>query len=83
MKGGGRRKVDNILKLWYAPLIATDLGKYFLPLRLKPMECRWGWGCLVALRTLRIRYSSLFQIDTLSHNMYFHYFHSCSQTGNL
>lgn len=29
MKGGGRRKVDNILKLWYAPLIATDLGKYF------------------------------------------------------
>lgn len=65
MKGGGRRKVD-ILKLWYAPLIATDLGKYFLPLRLKPMECRWGWGYLVALRTLRIRYSSLFQIDTLS-----------------
>lgn len=36
MKGGGRRKVD-ILKLWYTPLIATDLGKYFLPQRLKPM----------------------------------------------
>lgn len=36
MKGGGRRKV-GILKLWYTPLIATHLGKYFLPQRLKPM----------------------------------------------
>lgn len=36
MKGGGRRNV-GILKLWYTPLTATDLGKCLLPQRLKPM----------------------------------------------
>lgn len=52
MKGGGRRQVDNeIFKLWYTPLIATDLGKYFLSQRLRLLECRWEWECLVAFRT--------------------------------
>lgn len=53
----GRRRMENgNLKLWNTALPTQEtLGSISSPKRLRPMESRWGWGCLGAFRTSRIR----------------------------